>query len=187
MIGGIDEAGRGTLCGPVVASVVIWDDTYTNNLIKDSKKLSYKKRLEAYDYILDNCIDYGIGIIDNKRIDEINILQATMEAMHEAIDNLNLECSELLIDGTYFKSYKNIPYKTIIKGDTLYSQISAASILAKVTHDKLIQKEVLKYPQLNNYNLLNNMGYATKKHIEGINKYGISHYHRKSFNLKKTI
>ena len=188
---GIDEAGRGPLIGRVYAGAVIIDkdiDDNINNIITDSKKMSKKKRGIAYEYIINN-LKYGVGYSDEKEIDEINILQATIRAMERAIKDIvkkyNIKEYKLLIDGCYWEKYFN-NCESIIKGDLKVKEISAASIIAKESHDKHIIELCDKNPELNEkYDLLKNMGYGTKKHMEGIKEYGISEFHRKSFKCCK--
>lgn len=184
---GIDESGRGSLIDRVyVGAVILPPDLHQQNnslILNDSKKLSKRKRLIYKDYIEENAIDYNISYMDNLNIDKINILQATLQTMHSVLDKLNVEPEFIIIDGDYFLPYKNIPYKCIKNGDNIYASIAAASILAKVYHDKRIEELCNEYPELDHkYDLLNNMGYGTKKHLEGIKKFGISKFHRKSFS-----
>ena len=181
---GIDEAGRGSMFGPVVAAAVIWDPMITHNLLKDSKKLSKIQRKLMFDFVKTYCIDYGIGFASEIEIDEINILQATQLAMHRALENLNLEVDKIQVDGNYFKQWKNIPYECIIQGDSLCLNISAASILAKESRDSFIESLVEENNFLNIYDLKNNMGYLTKNHKNAIKENGISSFHRKTFSLK---
>ena len=176
LIGGIDEVGRGPLVGPVVASCVILPKNFYNKDIKDSKKISEKKREKLYDLIMENAIDIGIGIIDSKRIDEINIYEATKEAMLMAINNMKVKPEYLLIDA--MKLNIDIPYEAIIKGDAKSESIAAASIIAKVTRDRMLIELDKEYPM---YGFKKNKGYGTKEHIDAINKYGIIESHRRSF------
>lgn len=176
LIGGIDEVGRGPLIGPVVAACVILPKNFYHEDIKDSKKLSEKKREKLYDIIMENAIDVGIGIVDSKRIDEVNIYEATKEAMLMAIDNMKIKPEYLLIDA--MKLNTNIPYEAIIKGDAKSESIAAASIIAKVTRDRMLIEIDKEYPM---YNFKKNKGYGTKEHIEAINKYGVLDSHRRSF------
>lgn len=184
---GLDEAGRGPLFGRVYVGACIWPPSIETDLIKDSKKLSARKRLIVCDYIKENAIDWSVTWKSAKKIDEINILQATQSAMHDAISNLLVRPDFLLIDGHYFRSYvdkcgKSIPHICIEKGDNEYTSIAAASILAKVHHDKYIEDMCDKYENLDEYySLRSNKGYGTKKHIDGIKKHGISEWHRQSF------
>jgi len=182
----LDEVARGCLFGRLYSAAVIWPIDFDNSKYKinDSKKISKKKREELYDVIINNAIDWNVNYIEHNEIDKLNILEANMKSMHENIDKLNLNIDHILVDGNYFKSYKNIEHTCVIKGDSKYCNIAAASILAKVSHDKYIEDLCNKYPDLNEkYDLLNNMGYPTKKHINGIIKYGISKFHRKSYGI----
>ena len=182
---GIDESGRGCLLGRVYAGAVIWPQNLESNLIKDSKKLSKKKRKKAVEWIKENIPNYAIGYATEKEIDELNILNASYLAMQRAIENLNIEPEYLLIDGNIWDNRKinnkNIDYSTIVKGDDKVYSIAAASILAKEYHDNYI-KEICTDEINNKYDLLKNMGYGTKKHMDGIKKHGICDYHRLSFS-----
>jgi len=184
---GLDEAGRGPLFGRVYVGACIWHPDINTDIIRDSKKLSAKKRQIAYDYIKENAIDWCVYWEDEKKIDTVNILQATQSAMHHAIKNLKARPDHILVDGHYFRPYidnngRNIPHTCIEKGDDQYMSIAAASILAKVEHDRYIEKMCDNYENLEKYyDLRNNKGYGTKKHMEGIKKHGISEWHRKSF------
>ena len=159
--------------------------------MKDSKKLSKQNRQIMSEYIKDLALDYNISFEDEKTIDNINILNATYKSMHQSLDGLNIEVDNILVDGNKFKPYitkkgKLITHRCIIDGDTKFYPIACASILAKVAHDDYIIQLCKEYPYLNEkYDLLSNMGYGTKKHIEGIQKYGLSRYHRKSFGICK--
>jgi len=178
---GCDEVGRGPIAGPVVAAAVILPKNYKNELIKDSKLLNEKKREELYDVIIKDCLSYSIAKIDEKIIDDINILHASILAMHKAINELSIIPDFILVDGNYFKpSYKNIPHECIVKGDSKYISIAAASILAKVYRDRLMKKLDEKYPF---YDWKNNKGYPTKKHKLAVKEYGITEFHRKSFKM----
>lgn len=176
LIAGVDEVGRGPLIGPVVAAAVILPENYKLDGLTDSKKLSEKKREQFFEIIKKEAIAIGIGIISEKRIDEINIYEATKEAMYEAINNLNPKPSYVLIDA--MKLDLDVPSTSIIKGDLLSISISAASVIAKVTRDHMLYDLDKEYPM---YDLKNNKGYGTKKHIEAIKKYGITKYHRLSY------
>ena len=190
---GIDEAGRGSLIGRVYVSAVIMpneieEDKYLE--IKDSKKLSKKKREELSEYIKEIALDYSVCYADNNKIDQKNILQATLETMHDTINSLNIEPEYLLIDGNKFipivnKRLEYIPYSCIKQGDNKYLSIASASILAKVEHDKHIEQICKENDNLNKYDLMNNMGYGTKKHLDAIEKYGITNLHRKTFGICK--
>jgi ribonuclease HII len=188
---GIDEAGRGPLIGRVYAGAVIWGDiTENTSFITDSKKLTSKKRAIALEWITHNVKAFGVGWAEPTEIDDINILEATKLAMDRAIIDLkqkyNFDDITLLIDGTgWEKKFTNYKTKSIIKGDSKFLSIAAASIIAKEYHDKYITDLCVEYPELNiKYDLLNNMGYGTKKHIDGIRTHGYSNYHRKSFKCK---
>jgi len=176
LIAGVDEVGRGPLIGPVVAAAVILPENFKLEGLTDSKKLSEKKREQYYEIIKKEAIAIGIGIISEKRIDEINIYEATKEAMKAAINNLEIKPEHILIDAMPLEL--DIPTTSIIKGDLLSISISAASVIAKVTRDHMLYEIDLQFPM---YDLKNNKGYGTKKHIEAIKKYGITKYHRLSY------
>jgi ribonuclease HII len=186
---GLDEAGRGPLIGRVYAGAVIWDQTLDiPDFIKDSKKLTSKKRAVALDWIKNNIKYWGVGYADEKEIDKINILNATTLAMNRAIDDLttkgyNNPIQYLLIDGVgWEKKFKNYNVESVVKGDSLYLSIAAASIIAKEHHDMHIMELISNDPTLDDkYSLSSNMGYPTVKHFDGIKKYGCSEYHRKTF------
>ncbi len=177
---GCDEAGRGCLSGPVVASAVILPKKFNHPLLNDSKKLTEKQREILFPIIKANSIAYGIGVVSHEEIDKINILQASFLAMHRAIDQLKHKPEFLLIDGNRFNPYEKIPHECIIKGDGKYQSIAAASVLAKVERDKIMQKLHLEFPQ---YDWQKNKGYPTINHREAIRNYGITPYHRKTFQL----
>tara|TARA_B100000700_G_scaffold231551_1_gene256259 strand:+ start:108 stop:689 length:582 start_codon:yes stop_codon:yes gene_type:complete len=179
---GCDEAGRGALAGPVVAAAVILPSNFNNCDIKDSKKISFKKRFVLENVIKDSAIDYGIGVVECKEIDTINILSASIKAMHLAIDKICKNIDLLLIDGNKFLKYNRVPHHCIVKGDNLYYSIAAASIIAKVHRDNIMLDLHKKYPV---YNWKNNKGYPTKEHRDAIKKHGITKYHRESFQLIK--
>ena len=175
---GCDEAGRGCLSGAVFAAAVILPDDFFHPLLDDSKKISEKKRLILREYILENAVEWAVGIVDNYEIDKINILNASIEAMHRALNQLENRPELILVDGNKFKQYKDIEHKTIIKGDGIYASIAAASILAKTFRDDYMQQLHLEYPV---YNWTKNKGYATKQHKNAVMENGITKYHRKSF------
>ena len=177
---GIDEAGRGCLAGPVTAAAVILKADFKHDLIDDSKKLSKIKREELSKIIKENSIAYSIQFIDSRKIDEVNILNASILAMHKCIKNLSVKPEFLIIDGNRFKKYKDIPHETVIKGDGKYLNIASASILAKHARDNYMQKISKKFPI---YHWFKNNGYPTKHHREAIKKYGTTKYHRKSCKL----
>lgn len=191
---GLDEAGRGPIFGRVYAAAVILpkNDSFRHDMMKDSKKFnSFKKLKEVSDYIKQHAIDYSISYEESEVIDNINILNATMNCMHSCIRKIKTQPNLLLVDGNYFKSYcvysdqnglTSIPHVCISSGDNQYTSIAAASILAKVERDTYIDKLCEKYTCLSEYYGLNkNKGYGTKKHMNGIEKYGITQLHRKSF------
>jgi len=178
-IAGLDEAGRGALAGPVVAVAVIIGSTKIDDLgINDSKKISETKREIIFDELINRKINYGIGIINNAIIDEINILNATYKAFHLAIENLRIKPDFLLIDGNRFKE-NGIEYQCIVKGDSKSLSIATASILAKVIRDRIMRN--FNDSNLINYGFSSHKGYGTRKHFEAIEKFGISYIHRKSF------
>ena len=179
-IAGIDEAGRGPLCGPVVSAAVILKKGDYIEGVNDSKKLSEKKREKLFDEIKERAVAIGIGIVDEKTIDEINILEATRLAMKKAVENLEVAPQHVLVDAEK-KVPIDVPYTPIIKGDALSVSIAAASIIAKVTRDRMLYEMDKKYPE---YGLAKNKGYGTKAHIEAIKQYGLTEIHRKSFCKK---
>jgi ribonuclease HII len=184
---GLDEAGRGPLFGRVYAAAVIYGDTDDNIDVKDSKKLSSKKRGQVLKWIQENVQEWAVGFAEPEEIDTINILEATKLAMSRALLQLDEKPKTLIIDGLgWQKKFIEYDVTSIVKGDDKYYSIAAASILAKEYHDDYIKSICDEYPELNEkYDLLNNMGYGTKKHLDGIKQYGYSDFHRKSFKLKK--
>lgn len=176
LIGGIDEVGRGPLVGPVVAACVILPPNYQLEGLTDSKKLSEKKREQFYDILKKDAISIGVGIVSEKIIDEINIYEATKKAMLDAVSNMKIKPEYLLIDA--MKLETEIPRTSIIKGDSKSLSIAAASVIAKVTRDRMLLELDLKYPM---YDFKSNKGYPTKKHLEAIEKYGILEEHRRSY------
>ena len=177
LVAGVDEVGRGPLIGPVVACACILPVNFYHKDIKDSKKLSEKKREEMYKIIKENALAIGLGIVSEKVIDEINIYEATKIAMKEAIENLNITPEHILIDA--MKLELNISSTSIIKGDAKSESIAAASIIAKVTRDHMLDEMDKEYPM---YDLKNNKGYGTKKHLEALQTYGPCKYHRESYS-----
>ena len=177
---GCDEAGRGCLAGPVVAASVILNLNQLIEGLNDSKKLSEKSRNQLQIEIKANVLDYAIGIVDEKEIDQINILNASFKAMHLAVDELKVRPEFLLIDGNRFHKYPEINHTCIVKGDSKYQAIAAASILAKTQRDLIMEQLHEEYPM---YNWRKNKGYPTKDHREAIKKYGVTPYHRLSFRL----
>lgn len=177
---GTDEAGRGCLAGPVTAAAVILPDNFKNNIITDSKKLSEKKRNLLKLIIEEQSISFGVYHIMMKKIDRINILNASILAMQKSIESLAIKPQHIAVDGNRFKSFNNIPFHCIIKGDCKYLHIAAASILAKTYRDAYMNQIHNEFPM---YNWKKNKGYPTKEHREAIKKFGITKYHRKSFRL----
>jgi len=177
---GCDEAGRGCLAGPVFAAAVILPSNFKNTLLNDSKKINEKNRYLLREVILKEAIAWAVGIVDNEGIDEINILNASIKAMHLALDKLNIEPKHIIIDGNRFKKYKEIEHTCIIKGDSKYMSIAAASILAKTFRDDYMLEINEEFPV---YSWHKNKAYPTKLHREAIKEYGICKYHRKTFRL----
>ena len=177
---GCDEAGRGCLAGPVVAAAVILPRGYKNIKLDDSKKISEKNRNELRIDIEKNAVAIGIGIVGERKIEKINILQASLLAMHLAIKNLAVKPSHLAIDGNKFNPYQKIDHTCIIKGDGKYMNIAAASIIAKTKRDEIMKKLSISFPE---YLWNQNKGYPTKKHKNAISEFGITKHHRKSFKL----
>ena len=177
---GVDEAGRGCLAGPVTAAAVILPANYKNSRINDSKKLSEKERTILQREIIKDCISYSVSHVSSKTIDEINILNASIKAMHLSINKLKVKPNYILVDGNKFKAFKKIPHKCVVKGDSKFLNIAAASILAKTFRDKLMENYHMKYPE---YGWKDNKGYPTLIHRESLKKYGIVDIHRKTFKL----
>ena len=194
---GCDEAGRGCLAGSVFAAAVILPEGYQNELLNDSKQLTEKKRYQLREIIERDAVAWAVGIVTPEEIDKINILNASILAMHRALDQLKVRPEAIIVDGNRFKPYyervregegekvrevrgERIPHTTIVKGDGKYLAIAAASILAKTYRDDYMNKLAEEYPQ---YDWLSNKGYPTKKHREAIRQYGISPFHRKTFNM----
>ena len=186
---GVDEAGRGCMIGNVFAGAVIWDPSIDPWEIKDSKKLTRKKRKLVKEYIEQHAIAWSVGSATNEEIDEMNILNATYLAMHRALSNLNKSFDRILVDGNRFKPYQCIPHTCVISGDNEFVSIAAASILAKEYHDEwitnLFNSDIDKCLSSDDvYDLMNNKGYGTKKHIEAIRQYGVTDHHRLSYCKK---
>lgn len=177
---GCDEVGRGCLCGPVVAASVILDLNFNQNLVNDSKKLTFKTRMYLDSYIKDHVLDYAIAEVSPEFIDEHNILNASIHAMHLSLDQLKIRPEFILVDGNKFHPYNFIPHQCIIKGDSKVLSIACASILAKNYRDQLMMNLHEEFPE---YGWNKNMGYATKVHREALNKLGPTIHHRKSFRL----
>ena len=177
---GCDEAGRGCLAGPVVAAAVILPSSFRNEMLNDSKILTKKKRYELRPIIEKEALAWAVGVVDNKEIDEINILNASFLAMHRALDQLEKDPDSILVDGNRFTAYYNIEHHCIVKGDGIYMSIAAASILAKTYRDDMMTKLAKEFPF---YGWEKNMGYPTKIHREGIRGHGTTPFHRMSFQL----
>ena len=177
---GCDEAGRGCLAGSVYAAAVILPDGYENPLLNDSKQLTEKRRYELRDIIQRDAVAWAVGIVTPEEIDRINILNASILAMHRALDQLTVRPEAIIVDGNRFKKYQDLPHTTIVKGDGKYLAIAAASILAKTYRDDYMNGLAEEYPQ---YDWRKNKGYPTKKHREAIRQYGSTPYHRMSYYL----
>ena len=177
---GTDEAGRGCLAGPVTASAVILPNNFINSTLNDSKLLSEKKRDRLKPIIEETAISYAVAHVFQNEIDKINILNASILAMHKSIERLNPQPNFIIVDGNRFKPYQLIPHQTIIKGDSKFLSIAAASVLAKTYRDEYMAKIHEEFPM---YNWIQNKGYPTKEHRLAIQKHGITKYHRKSFRL----
>ena len=188
---GCDEAGRGCLAGSVYAAAVILPEGYQNELLNDSKQLTEKRRYALREIIERDAVAWAVGVVTPEEIDKINILNASILAMHRALDQLKVRPEAIIVDGNRFKPYyergegsevrgEKLPHTTIVKGDGKYLSIAAASILAKTYRDDYMNQLAEEYPQ---YDWLSNKGYPTKKHRDAIRQYGITPYHRKSYNL----
>ena len=177
---GTDEAGRGCLAGPVVAAAVVLPVDFYHPLLNDSKQLTEKQRETLRPFIEKNALAFGVSYVFEAKIDEINILQASILAMHLAIEKLNMDPEHIIVDGNKFNAYKNIPHTTIVKGDAKFMSIAAASVLAKTYRDDFMQKLDAEFP---NYHWKKNKGYPTLVHRNAIQEFGITNYHRKTFRL----
>ena len=177
---GCDEAGRGCLAGSVYAAAVILPPDYHNELLNDSKQLTEKRRYALREVIERDAVAWAVGIVTPEEIDKVNILNASILAMHRALDQLKVRPEAIIVDGNRFKPYGGLPYSTIVKGDGKYLSIAAASILAKTYRDDYMGKLDEEYPQ---YDWKGNKGYPTKKHRDAIRKFGTTPYHRRTFNL----
>ena len=177
---GCDEAGRGCLAGSVYAAAVIFPEDYQNEALNDSKQLTDKRRKQLREIIQRDAIAWAVGVVTPDEIDKINILNASILAMHRALDQLTVRPEAIIVDGNRFKKYADLPHTTIVKGDGKYLSIAAASILAKTYRDDYMDNLALEYPQ---YDWKSNKGYPTKKHREAIRQYGITPIHRKTFNM----
>ena len=177
---GCDEVGRGCLAGPVVAAAVILPKNYKHKILTDSKQLSAKKRELVQKDIVRDAISYAIAELSNEEVDQHNVLKASFLAMHKALDNLSIPPELILVDGNRFIPYKQIQYECIVKGDSKYLSIAAASVLAKTYRDSLMSEYSVQYPE---YHWSKNVGYPTREHREAIRAYGITPLHRRSFKL----
>lgn len=177
---GTDEAGRGCLAGPVVAAAVILPKNFEHELLNDSKQLTEKQRFKLRPIIEKEALDFAVGFVYQGEIDNINILNASILAMHKSLDQLNKKTEFIIVDGNKFKNYKQIPHKTIIKGDSKYLSIAAASVLAKTYRDDYMQRLHQDFPM---YNWKQNKGYPTKQHRKAIVVHGVTKHHRISFKL----
>ncbi|MDE5948410.1 MAG: ribonuclease HII [Prevotella sp.] len=177
---GCDEAGRGCLAGSVYAGAVIFPPDYRNEELNDSKQLSERRRNELREIIKRDAVAWAVGVVEPDEIDRINILNASFLAMHRALDALSVRPEAVIVDGNRFKPYRDLPYTTIVKGDGKYLSIAAASILAKTYRDDYMAELARQYPQ---YDWQSNKGYPTKKHREAIREFGITPFHRRSYNL----
>lgn len=185
---GCDEAGRGCLAGSVYAAAVIFPEDYQNEALNDSKQLTDKRRKQLREIIQHDAVTWAVGVVTPEEIDKINILNASILAMHRALDQLQVRPEAIIIDGNRFKPYRpvvdgsaiQIPHTTIVKGDGKFLSIAAASILAKTYRDDYMDELAKEYPQ---YDWTSNKGYPTKKHRDAIRQYGITPYHRKTFNM----
>lgn len=177
---GCDEAGRGCLAGSVYAAAVILPEDYKNEALNDSKQLTAKHRYELREQIEHDALAWAVGVVTPEEIDEINILNASILAMHRALDQLTLRPEAIIVDGNRFKPYHFIPYTTVVKGDGKYLSIAAASILAKTYRDDYMDRLAQEYPQ---YDWIDNKGYPTRKHRQAIAEYGATKYHRMTFRL----
>jgi ribonuclease HII len=177
---GCDEAGRGCLAGSVYAAAVVFPKDYHNEELNDSKKLTAHRRYELRKVVERDALAWAVGVVTPEEIDKINILNASILAMHRALDQLTVRPEAVIVDGNRFKPYRDLPYTTIVKGDGRYLSIAAASILAKTFRDDYMDALAEEYPQ---YDWKSNKGYPTKKHREAVRRYGPTPYHRMSFNL----
>ena len=177
---GCDEAGRGCLAGPVYAAAVILPPDFHNDLLNDSKQLTEAKRYQLRQVIQREAVAWAVGVVDNHEIDQINILRASILAMHQALDGLQVRPQEIIVDGNRFTPYHDLPYTTIVKGDGKYMSIAAASILAKTYRDDYMTQLHDEHPA---YDWKSNKGYPTKAHRQAIRTHGVTEHHRTSFNL----
>lgn len=190
---GVDEVSRGNIFGRTYAACVIWPKNLVTSLVKDSKKYTKASdREKAYEFILENAISYGIAYAEAEEIDNTNISKAVMSCMHKAIRSMNINPEHIIVDGNYFKPFTDqndniVSFTTVVGGDNKYFSIAAASVLAKVSHDRYIIDLCNRYPILDRYELRTNQGYGTAKHMEAIKKYGITQYHRQTYKCCENL
>ena len=181
---GLDEAGRGCLAGPVFAAAVILPPGFKNKLLRDSKLLTREERQTLRKLIEKKALSFSVRYVDEPTIDSINILQASIKAMHFSINDLSIAPEHLVVDGNYFLPYQTIPHKTVIKGDNTYMNIAAASILAKTYRDEWMENLHKQHPE---YYWITNKGYGTKAHVNAMEQHGLTPYHRRSFHVKSLL
>ena len=177
---GTDEAGRGCLSGPVVAAAVILPPDFEHSFLNDSKQLTEKQRQLLRPFIEEHAVSFGVSFVDQTEVDTLNVLQASITAMHRSIEQLKTTPEFIIVDGNKFRPFKEIPHQTIVKGDAKYLSIAAASVLAKTYRDEYMKQIHQEFPM---YNWKQNKGYPTKQHREAIKTYGVTSYHRKTFKL----
>ena len=177
---GTDEAGRGCLAGPVVAASVILSKDFEHPLLNDSKQLSKKQRAQLRPFIETHAVSFAVSFVSEKEVDQLNVLQASITAMHRSLDSLSVIPEFIIVDGNKFSPYLEIPHQTIVKGDAKFLSIAAASVLAKTYRDDFMEKIHCEFPK---YHWNKNKGYPTKQHREAIREFGITEYHRKTFRL----
>lgn len=177
---GCDEAGRGCLAGPVFAAAVILPKDFNHDFLNDSKQVNESARFALRDMIEKEALAFGVAMVDHQEIDKINVLNASIKAMHLSIDKLNIRPGFIIVDGNRFKTYQNIPHRCVVKGDGKYFSIAAASILAKTYRDEFMLNLASNFPE---YDWENNKGYPTIKHRNAVIKFGLTPYHRKSFKI----
>lgn len=186
----MDEAGRGCLMGPVYAAAVVWDDAVQlppGVVIRDSKKMSAKQREAARRFIEEHAVAWAVASSDEETIDDVNILQATMRAMHASLHQIRGKFERVLVDGNYFRPYMDVPYECVPKGDNKHLCIAAASILAKTHRDEHVLGLVRDHPHLERYGIAKNMGYGAPKHMAALAEHGYTRFHRRSFRLPTVV
>ena len=186
---GVDEAGRGSLMGPLYAAAVVWDDSTVlppGVVIRDSKKMTPRQREAARKFIEERAVAWAVASSDVDVIDEVNVLQATMRAMHASLHQIRGRFTRVLVDGTYFRPYMDVPHECVPKGDSLHVCIAAASILAKTHRDEHVVRMVREHPVLARYGVAENKGYGSRGHMQALVEYGMTRFHRRSFRLPTT-